>query len=450
MTSPVSPSFLRRRRVLVGLLTAAVSVVPASTATSASVVAQTASAVPAFYDPPADLPAADGALVRSEPLTLGLRLPGLDGPLPGTATRLMYKSTDSNGEPVAVTGAYIEPAADWAHDGPRPLVAVAPGTMGQGDQCAASLALESPLALNLSDGVLSLSVGYENLAIYRLLAQGIAVVVTDYAGLGATDRVHTYVNRVDEAHALLDSARAAHAVAGASLTADSPIGLYGYSQGGGASAAAAELHPAYAPELPLVGAYAGAAPADLTEVLEGIDGSALAVALGWAVNGIRQAEPALEPIIEGHLNDAGRSALTATAGMCVGDGLLRYGFSRTTAWTAGGESLGEVVAAEPEVQDLLADQYIGRLRPDIPVRVATGVHDDIVPHEQSRQLAVDWCDQGANVTYEPVRLPNLGDRLVTNHVAPLLADQGAALSWLADRLAGEPAASNCASLPDLP
>ena len=136
MTSPVSPSFLRRRRVLVGLLTAAVtaavSVVPASTATSASVVAQTASGVPAFYDPPAELPAADGAMVRSEPLPLGLSLPGLDGPLPGRATRLMYKSTDSGGEPVAVTGAYIEPAADWKGDGPRPLVAVAPGHHGAG------------------------------------------------------------------------------------------------------------------------------------------------------------------------------------------------------------------------------------------------------------------------------------------------------------------------------
>ncbi|MEO3751943.1 lipase family protein [Streptomyces sp. B6B3] len=423
------------------------SAVPASGAASPSA---TERSVPAFYDPPAELPAANGSLVRSEPLTLGLRLPGLDGPLPGTATRLMYRSTDSNGEPVAVTGAYIEPAADWAYDGPRPLVAVAPGTMGQGDQCAASLALENPLALNLDDGALSLSVGYENLAVYRLLARGIAVVVTDYAGLGTTDRVHTYVNRVDEAHALLDAARAAHAVDGASVTDDSPVGLYGYSQGGGASAAAAELHPDYAPELPLVGAYSGAAPADLTEVIEGIDGSALAAALGWSVNGIRQAEPALEPVIAGHLNDAGRSALADTAGMCVGDGLLRYAFSRSTAWTSGGESLGDIVAAEPEVRDFLADQYIGGLRPDVPVRVATGVRDDIVPHQQTRQLAADWCALGATVTYEPVLLPNLGDRLLTNHVAPLIADQGAALSWLTDRLAGEPAASNCGSLSSLP
>ncbi|MFJ6955229.1 lipase family protein, partial [Micromonospora aurantiaca (nom. illeg.)] len=194
--------------------------------------------IPAFYHPPADLPATNGTLIRTEPLPLGLSIPGLDGrPMPGTATRLMYRSTDSNGRAVGVTGAYIEPSAAWRGTGPRPLVAVASGTMGQGDQCAPSFALQHPLTLTGD----TLSVGYEALAIYRLLATGAAVVVTDYVGLGATDRLHTYVNRLDEGRALLDAARAARTVPGASVTDRSRVGLYGYSQGGGASAAAAEL-----------------------------------------------------------------------------------------------------------------------------------------------------------------------------------------------------------------
>lgn len=204
--------------------------------------------IPAFYHPPADLPATNGTLIRTEPLPLGLSIPGLDGrPMPGTATRLMYRSTDSNGRAVGVTGAYIEPSAAWRGTGPRPLVAVASGTMGQGDQCAPSFALQHPLTLTGD----TLSVGYEALAIYRLLATGAAVVVTDYVGLGATDRLHTYVNRLDEGRALLDAARAARTVPGASVTDRSRVGLYGYSQGGGASAAAAELQPTYAPDVPL-------------------------------------------------------------------------------------------------------------------------------------------------------------------------------------------------------
>jgi len=37
-----------------------------------------------------------------------------------------------------------------------------------------------------------------------------------------------------------------------------------------------------------------------------------------------------------------------------------------------------------------------------------------------------------------------------NHFGPLLTDQGAAVDWLTDRLAGKPAASTCATLPSQP
>ncbi|MFC7811226.1 lipase family protein [Streptomyces olivaceus] len=401
--------------------------------------------IPAFYTPPAELPGADGTLVRSEPLPLALSLPGLDGPLPGRATRLMYKSTDANGEPVAVTGAYLEPAAKWRGGGPRPLVAVAPGTMGQGDQCAASMGLEHPLRL----GSGTVSVGYENLAVYRLLLRGVAVVVTDYAGLGTTDRLHTYVNRVDEAHAVLDAVRAARGLDAASVTPESPVGLYGYSQGGGATAAAAELQPSYAPDVPLAGTYAGAPPADLTEVTEAIDGSDLAGALGWSLNGFLQTEPELRPVADRYINQAGREALEDLSTMCIGDALFGYGGDESTGWTTTGQSISDIVRAEPVLRDFLAEQRIGALRPAGPVRVATGVADNLVPHGQARQLAVDWCAEDAEVSYVPVRLPNLGSGLL-NHVTPLLADQGNALDWLTDRLSGKPADSNCADLPDRP
>ncbi|GAA2318437.1 alpha/beta fold hydrolase [Streptomyces hawaiiensis] len=400
--------------------------------------------IPAFYTPPTQLPADNGALIRREPLALGLSLPGLDGrPLPGTATRLMYKSTDSDGRAVAVTGAYIEPSAKWEGDGPRPLVAVASGTMGQGDQCAPSLALQHPLTVSGQ----TLSVGYDNLAIYRLLAGGAAVVVTDYVGLGATDRLHTYVNRVDEGHAVLDAVRAARALPGTSLTSGSRVGLYGYSEGGGASASAAELQPTYAPDVHLAGTYAGAPPADLTATMKGIDGSVLAAALGWAINGFVQAYPDMRDAAEANLNDAGRKALADASTMCVGEAIVRYGFARSSAWTKSGKSVAEIIAADPRAQAVLDEQRIGTLKPAGPVRVATGIQDDIVPHAQARQLAVDWCRKGGNVTYAAVNLPNLGDRILTNHLAPLITDQGAAISWLTDRLEGKPTTSNCSTMP---
>lgn len=403
--------------------------------------------IPDFYNPPTELPAANGAVVRHEPLPLGLSLPGLDGrPLPGTATRLMYRSTDSAGQPVAVTGAYIEPSAAWKGSGPRPLVALASGTMGQGDQCAPSLALQNPLTLNGE----TVSVGYEILAVYRLLSAGVAVVVTDYAGLGTTDRLHTYVNRLDEGHALLDAVRAAHALPGTSLTPASRTGLYGYSQGGGASGAAAELQPSYAPDVKLAGTYVGAPPADLTAVMKGIDGSALAGALAWSINGFAQSDPDVREVVEKNINDAGRAALKDASTMCVGDAILGYGFTKSTKWTTSGKSLGEIIAAEPRAQAALDRQRIGTLKPTGPVRLATGVQDDIVPHGQARQLAVDWCRKGADVTYDAVVLPNLGDKILTNHLVPLITDQGDAISWMTARLSGKPATSNCWTMPIQP
>ncbi|MBK3638124.1 alpha/beta fold hydrolase, partial [Streptomyces sp. MBT97] len=391
------------------------------------------------------LPAADGTLIRSEPLPLALSLPGLDGPLPGTATRLMYKSTDSAGRPMAVTGAYIEPSARWTGSGARPLVVVAPGTMGQGDQCAASLGLEHPLSVNSR----TLSVGYEDLAVYRLLARGIAVVVTDYTGLGATDRLHTYVNRIDEAHAVLDAVRAARSLDTASLTTGSRVALYGYSQGGGATAAAAELQPAYAPDVTLAGTYSGAPPADLVAVTKAIDGSDLAGALGWSVNGFLESDPALAPIADAHLNATGRAALKDLSTMCVGDALLAYNSAKSTAWTTDGRSLSDIIQSEPALKAFLADQRIGALAPASPVRVATGTADDLVPHAQARALAVAWCAKGVDVTYKPVILPGLG-RSILNHVTPLLTDQGDAISWLTDRLKDRPVTSDCALLPLMP
>ncbi|WP_328538121.1 lipase family protein [Streptomyces sp. NBC_00344] len=435
-----------KRLVATALVTAAclgAYAVPSVAATGSDHEVSRGVTIPSFYNPPAELPAANGALIRTEPLPLDLSLPGLDGPLPGRATRLMYKSTDSNGKPVAVTGAYIEPSAAWSGGGARPLVAFASGTMGQGDQCAPSMALQHPLTI----GSNTVSIGYEDLALYRLLAKGVAVVVTDYAGLGATDRLHTYVNRVDSAHAVLDAGRAAHTVPGASVGPDSRVGLYGYSEGGGATAAAAELQPSYAPDVPLSGTYAGAPPADLSVVMKGIDGSGLAGALGWSINGFIQSDPSLAEFADTQINATGKAALADLSTMCVGDAVLGYGFRKSTSWTTSGKSLSEVIANAPNVQAVLDAQRIGSLRPAGPVRVVTGVADDIVVHSQARQLAVDWCRKGADVTYKPMNLPNLGNGTLLNHLAPAIADQGSAISWLADRLSGKPTSSNCPTMP---
>ena len=417
-----------------------------ATAPAASAEVSGGVTIPAFYDPPTTLPAANGALVRTQPTALALSLPGASGPIPAKATLIMYKSTDSSGAAVAVTGAYLEPAAAWTGGGPRPLVSYAEGTQGQGDQCSPSYGLSHPLTVTAQ----SQQVSYEIPFIDGWLARGVAVVVTDYVGLGTTDRLHTYVNRVDQAHAVLDAARAAKRLPGTSLTAASPGGTYGYSQGGGASAAAAELAPVYAPDVKLVGAYAGAPPADLSATLATIDGTSLVGAIGWAVNGFAQSYPALRPVLDANVSAAGRAVLADLQQACTPDAIFRYGFHSTAEWTNSGQTLSQVIAADPTARAVVDAQKIGNARPTVPVRIASGTQDDLVPHGQVRTLASTWCGKGVNVTYAPIvqALPTGGTGV--NHLAPDALDAAAAQSWLTARFQGRPAISNCVALPLLP
>ncbi|GAA3383029.1 lipase family protein [Cryptosporangium minutisporangium] len=442
----------RRARILSALLATTVASVGllASAADATQVAAQPSATsrgvtIPAFYTPPTTLPATNGALIRTEPLRLALSLPGINGPLPGRATRIMYKSTDNNGQPVAVTGTYLAPTSAWKGPGARPLVVLAPGTMGQGDQCSTSLALQKGLILGIGGGRSTVSIGYEVLAIYGLLAKGISVVQTDYVGLGTTDRLHTYVDRVDEGHAVLDAARAAR-----NLTGTSPaVGFYGYSQGGGAVASAAELQSTYAPDVPVKATYAGAPPANLADVTAAIDGTELAGAIGWAVNGFVQSEPTLEPLLDRYLSDAGRTALKDLSTMCVGDAIFAYANRKTSGWTNNGQSIGSILQAEPAAKAFIDSQLIGTTKPTGVVRVATGINDNLVPHGQARTMAADWCGRGGDVVYAPINLPKTPSPLL-NHFGPLLSDQGTAVNWLTDRLAGRPATSTCSTLPQQP
>ncbi|WP_433608751.1 alpha/beta fold hydrolase [Prescottella agglutinans] len=388
-----------------------------------------------FYQPPPVLPGAAGDLIRTEPMPLVWQA----GAFPTTATRIMYRSNDTHGSANAVTGTYFDPAVPWNGPGSRPLVSLAPGTQGQGDQCAPSKTMGTVLDYTPPSNVI---VSYEVVFVNALLSRGIAVVVTDYEGLG-TPGVHTYVNRAAEAHAVLDAARAAQRLPGTGITPDGPVALWGYSQGGGASAAAAELQPEYAPELDVRGAYAGAPPADLAATLEQIDGTILVGAIGYTLNGIAQAYPDARPMVEELMNDRGRQMLADVQQQCVGETRITYGFQRTSSFTRSGEPLAVVAAREPLARDLIAEQRIGNRTPQAPVLIESGVHDDLVPFGQARQLADDWCAKGATVRFSENLLPPIRPGAGINHAAPYPLGSPEALTWITDRFYGASEPGNC-------
>ncbi|HVV09661.1 lipase family protein [Amycolatopsis sp.] len=371
-----------------------------------------------FYDPPAPLPSGHaGDIIRHQPTTFFLDPVKLI-PAPASAQLIMYRSTDAHGDPVAVTGTVLTPTTPWTGPGQRPIVSYAVGTQGMGDQCAPSKALAGGYE-------------YEGVFIDGLLTRGYGVVLTDYEGLG-TPGVHTYVNRKAEGYAVLDAARAAQRLPDAHLPSNGPIAIAGYSQGGGASAAAAELQPTYAPELDLKGAYAGAPPADLAAVAKSLDGQYAVGFLMFAVASMNYAYPELN--IPALLNEKGKALESAVETECTVDGLVKNAFTKTADLTADGRPITDYLADEP-FASVVAEQLIGTIAPKVPVLVEHSSADDIVPFEQGRQMARSWCSEGATVQFDALAVPT--------HVGGFVAAYPAALNWLDGRLKGAPAPDNC-------
>ncbi|MDR7300434.1 lipase family protein [Haloactinomyces albus] len=390
--------------------------------TGAAVTATGTAAAPAtsasFYDPPSPLPPGEnGDIIRHEPSEFFLD-PLKTLPARADVQRIMYRSTDTHGEPMAVTGTVLTPHAPWLGTGERPIIGYAVGTQGQGDQCAPSK-------------LLAAGKEYEGLFLKGLLARGYGIAITDYEGLG-TPGTHTYTNRASQAHAVLDAIRAAQRLDESGLPDDGPVATSGYSQGGGASAAAAELQADYAPELDFRGSYAGAVPADLGAVATFLDGSLYFGFTGYAINSLEAAYPAVNT--DEILNERGERLLDEVEQQCVGETVARYPFTESSTLTEDGRTLSAYLGEEPYAA-VLAEQHIGNRAPEAPVLVAHSFLDDTVPYEQGRSMARAWCEAGATVRFSTYSSPT--------HAATAAAAFPEAFAFLEGRFAGLPAPDNC-------
>ena len=137
-----------------------------------------------------------------------------------TLYRIAYRTYREDGVPGVATARVYLPTNPRTL--PLPIIAVAHPTVGLAASCAPS---EDPASL-------------QNLAL-PWAASGFAVVATDYAGLG-NEGVQGYAGNHDQAHSLLDSARALRALVDARAFDDRVV-LVGHSQGGGAVLAAQGL-----------------------------------------------------------------------------------------------------------------------------------------------------------------------------------------------------------------
>lgn len=369
---------------------------------------------PAFYEAPATLPAANGTLIRSEKMTF--LLDPLDATsLVRNATRVLYKTTNRAGKAIAVSGTVLVPTARWVGVGSRPVIAYAAGTQGMADRCAPSR--------QFSEGF-----EYEGVVMEALLQRGYAIAMTDYEGLG-TAGIHTYMDRVSQGRAVLDSVRAAQQL-GVGLSASSPVGIQGYSQGGGGAASAVELAPTYAPELKLKGAVVGAVPADLAKVATNLDGSLYSSFAFFALRGLAAS---YDIDFTPFLNAEGLAAMTAVEQDCVFD-LLDNAFVRSETLSIDGQPLSALMTREP-FASIIEAQRIGTIKPTVPVLVSHSALDDVIPYAAGKAMAKSWCSKGANV--------RLSTNVAPLHVGGIVPHAVEAQLFWEGRFAGLPQISNC-------
>lgn len=164
-----------------------------------------------------------------------------------TAWRVRYVSRDVNDVTHEVSGLVIAPSEAGAD---RPILTWCHGTTGIGDaSCPSAQPDPARELITYFTPQATQQIDYGVPGLQGFIDAGWVVCATDYQGLG-TPGMHQYtVNRTNAR----DAVNIAHAVRRMDVGAGTSLGCMGWSQGGGAAAAVAELDPDDYADLHLTG-----------------------------------------------------------------------------------------------------------------------------------------------------------------------------------------------------
>ncbi|MDB5767368.1 MAG: secretory lipase [Collimonas fungivorans] len=377
--------------------------------------------VSAFYRWNAVLPSAPGVLLQQEPLPASQVLPNAS-----QAVRILYSSTDGDDGKTAI---YVSgdlqlpkgapPVGGW------PLIAWAHGTVGVADVCAPSWTVRDPRDVDYLDA---------------WLAQGYAVVSTDYQGLG-TPGLHPYLHARPEAYSVLDSIRA---VSKNFPQLSSSVVIVGQSQGAQGAIATAAYAPSYAPEIKLLGTVATGVPYQLQSVLAYLNAltaqvptsgftSVLGTLEAYAWLGYATAERVVPGfVLSDHLTAKGKAFYAVAASQCLGpieDNIMQNKLVTSDVFN------GDVTTWA--TQTLQSSNY-PTVKFAAPVFVGTGTLDTDIPTAVQYLFAKDACAAGSTIEqhYYPGQ----------THDSTVLVSLADSKPFVQKLFAGLPITSNCAAL----
>ncbi|MEV5652592.1 lipase family protein [Nocardia sp. NPDC052254] len=364
-----------------------------------------------FYAAPADI--ADhhpGDVLATRPM------PALDIFPDTDITLIKFRSTNSEGKPIAATTTVLTPR-HRAVDGP--LLSYQTIINGLGTECAVSHTLYT------KDPDLMVR---EAPAYNVVLQRGWSIAMPDHLGPQFAYGAARLGGQIT-----LDGIRAVQHTAGLNL-GRSPVAMAGYSGGGMATAWAAALAPNYAPDLRIAGAAAGGVPMNMVKMLEGLGyGSHPAFGLAFAAGlGLEREYPDRFPLSD-QLNDRGAATRQVLANSCT-NGLLAAGaghgiseFAKTTTMT------GDAVARKV-VEDNSLEFYTDGV-PNMPVFEWHSPIDGLIPVDSIRNTDRRWCQAGVQVQSEEIPVPD--------HLTAAVLGIPQVMGWLEGRMSGQPAPKNC-------
>lgn len=404
-------------------------------------------AVAPFYQKAATLSADDplGTVVAKEPV---------DTSIPNAeAWRIAYVSSDVSGRKTISTGLVVAPKGEPPAGG-RPIVAWAHGTTGTAQNCGPSQVLDPVQELNeyfLVGGTSWTDFGIP--AITHFIEKGYAVAATDYQGLGGGGR-HQYAVANSNARDAINSVRAigSMGLAGAGKNAL----IYGWSQGGGTTIAAASLKDYIAETgtaydgISFVG-FVALAPDDLaTTVPDGATSDEAApkfiqkFAETFSDNvfnfahfsmytwGMTSAYPELK--LTDLFTDEGAKALDEIySKKCMHPGSDTINFTFGTTYKALVKPTPDNAAAWTKA---LLDSSVKPVPPVAPVIIYFGTADTVVPPVMGEIYRKEMCGMGGNVTR--VQLEG-----AQNHFTTPPVSQPLYVPWIDDRFAGKAVADGC-------
>ena len=355
--------------------------------------------LPDFYGVPDPLPAGSkpGDVIRTEPADA----PGLNGSM----SRVMYVSTNINGEAIAVTGLILIPNGT-APSGGWPIITWAHGTTGIADACAPSL--KPAEFVTMANG---------------LLDAGYLVVATDYEGLGTPGR-HPYIVGESEARGTIDIVRMAQNFPKAN--ASKRYVVWGHSQGGHAAMFAGHIAKTYAPELELVADVAGAPPSQLLLVNAALQTSPYKHYIAMVAAAMNAAYGDQKADLTQVLTPEGLDFLNNMDTMCSSDlGKAAAGLDFTKLQKADPSTI-------PAWNQLLKDNDPGTFTAPIPVPllIIHGGNDEQIPVVSSAALFDQLCKIG-----------QVEQRWVfagQSHAGVIAPSYSSMVSWIGDRFAGKP------------